>query len=397
MAAKPLRDYDRFVRRYAEHVENTIKPSHERIGLLLERLKRNELWEVRAHESIYERRAQEKLALLSDPDADIPLTEPRIDPNRHPVPTPIHQTKVRLKEVDSAYRKLTGHAPGRKAHTGGAPSKKSIEALVDVLGARIIVYFPHQLTWIDALIRELSELELHEELKPKSFHDDMTLRRLGLDPTTFDARNRKQSGYSSLHYTARFTESELPEQKRPWFEIQVRTLAEELWGEIEHHIGYKPERKTAFSVQRQFRVIKDHLQAIDTHLDFIYDEMQNLQNKIMEPMPGDLLNAENLPAVLSKFALRVSQRDLGKVTAVLKMFDIETVGELEDRADYHCLEEIRDEWRQLLGPGHDKSAYLVLHVLGSLPKEPTSEDIKRSVQAFYELHLALERELGAHE
>ena len=232
---------DPFVKKYTKYLELKAAPSHARLEEWLKELQSEDVWRQQA-------------ALIYSPERDYPEDSERRsrpDPDRHPIPSPIHQARVRLKFVDSALRKL-----GKEKKYGGFTAK-GIAALEDVLAARIVVYFPHQLTWIDSILRTSDALELHPNILPKSFHDASTLRRLGLDSTLFDARDRKVSGYSSLHYVARFKESALPTaQARIWFEVQVRTVAEELWGEIEHHIGYKAEQRTAFSVQRQFRVIR---------------------------------------------------------------------------------------------------------------------------------------------
>lgn len=373
---------DPFVRRYTKVLDEDVKPSYDRAKQWLAQLESTEFWDDRARQ-IYEARSR-----------NYEDHEERADPDRHPIPSPIHQTKLRLKTVTSAYRKL------QKETGKGGFTKRGILALDDVLGCRVVVFFSHQLAWIDAAIRDSVDLELSPDRPPKSFHDLDTLARLGLDPQHFDARNRKQSGYSSLHYIVRFRPARV-DFEPVWFEVQVRTISEELWSEIEHHIGYKPASRTRFSVQRQFRVVSEHLQAIDMHLDFIYDELQHFQSGGVEqltPQPSDLINAENLPTVLSDLGIRVRQSELGDVIEVLRTYNVRTVEDLYNRAPYQCLEQVRNEWRRLLPPHSEPRALLQINVIASFQDQPPKEaEIQARVRAFHALHDSLGMSFGDAE
>ena len=60
---------------------------------------------------------------------------------------------------------------------------------------------------------------------------------------------RKDSFYTSVHFVVR------PRQDSPLScEIQVRTLFEEIWGEIDHSLNY-PHPTTVASCQEQLRVL----------------------------------------------------------------------------------------------------------------------------------------------
>jgi len=362
---------DRFLSAYTAYVGSQIAPSLGQLEKFCEEIKQTDYWEQRSA-TIYhpDRRSDEK----------------RADPKRHPIPSPVHQTAVRVKYPESTLRKLTTESATYKGF-----GKAAMSRLFDMLGARIVVYFPHQLTWIDAAIRDHPSLELHPDQKPKSFHDLATLERLGFDHDQFDARNRKTSGYSSLHYILRFREAAVkPPDARPWFELQVRTIAEDLWGEIEHHIGYKPEQRTRFSVQRQFRVISEHLQAVDMHLDFIYDEMQHFQSEF-DAKPDEKLNAENLPGVLANLGIRITQDELGPVLDILSAYGVITLDDMNNRGQYETLEHVRSAWRTHLKGVGGPSGLMIVHVVASLPEtpKPSRDEIDGRVRAFFELYRTL--------
>ena len=330
---------------------------------------------------------EERASAIYSPD-----NETRKNPERHPIPSPIHSVRVRVKEYVSAFRKLRDRSDRNDALSYGF-GKRGLEHLGDIIGARVVVYFPHQLAWIDAAIRESTFLELIPGQRPKSYNDASTLERLGLNPERFDARDRKTSGYSSLHYSLRLQhEGDVPLSKSLAFEVQVRTIAEELWGEIEHHIGYKPERRTAFSVQRQFRVISEHLRAVDMHLDFIYDEMQHFQSNMIL-RPEDQLNAENIPVVFSELQIPVTQNELGRISELMTAYKISTIEQLQSAAPYQCLSDIKDAWRLALPPKYNPTAEMTLTVLLSFRDPPGKDAIRASVSAFMGVYDALRSHL----
>ena len=58
--------------------------------------------------------------------------------------------------------------------------------------------------------------------------------------------------YTSVHYVI-----EANRKTRSTCEIQVRTLAEEIWGEVDHKINY-PHPTTVFSCREQIKVLVLH-------------------------------------------------------------------------------------------------------------------------------------------
>lgn len=299
------------------------------------------------------------------------------DPASHAIPCPIYETKVRYKFIDSTIRKISDN---RREFPSGL-TRASLETMRDILGARIVVYFPMQLGWIDQLIRTCTDFELHEEQTPKAYLPRDSLERIGLNPSKFRVNQRKLSGYSSLHYVIRLSRNH--PAPRPWFELQVRTLAEELRGESEHQLGYKPGQDTEFSVRRQFRVISDHLHAIDMHLDFIYDQLQHFQRG-RDISDTDVISAENLPKILARCQLHVSQDDIRAAIDILNSYGVKRVKEFASRAEYLPLEQIRTSWT-LLNDGERPAPLVLLHILASLPQHCSEEDVRKRVRSFSEL------------
>jgi hypothetical protein len=156
--------------------------------------------------------------------------------------------------------------------------------------------------------------------------------------------SKKDSGYASLHYTVRFRPTALGSSERPWFELQVRTLVEDVWGEIEHVLGYKPDKRTSFAVKRQFRIIASELTAIDEHFNLLFEELSRFQREGIF-RDTDPLNAENLPPVLSEMGIGCAQSEIDGQLKLLASRGIHSVGELRENASAQRLELIRESYR----------------------------------------------------
>jgi putative GTP pyrophosphokinase len=138
----------------------------------------------------------------------------------------------------------------------------------------------------------------------------------------------------------RLRESKVGPDRRPWFELQVRTLAEDIWAEIEHLLGYKPQKGTFFAVRKQFQILSVQLGAIDEHLNFLNEELHRLQQEV-DYGEDDLLNAENLPGVLSEATVGCTQQELGGLLKLLTSRGFRTISDFRGAATADRLERIR--------------------------------------------------------
>jgi len=118
--------------------------------------------------------------------------------------------------------------------------------ITDLAGVRVIVYLLDERQQVDNLIyREFDVLERQEPAG-----------RLG------------PGSYQSTHYLVRFKEprTQLPEYERfreVTVEIQVRTILQHGWAEIEHGIGYKPEGPVREEIRDRLLEIAGALRMAD--------------------------------------------------------------------------------------------------------------------------------------
>jgi len=162
----------------------------------------------------------------------------------------IHSVKVRVKEPSHLHEKLTRKYidaidEGREFDI---TLTNLYERVTDLVGARILHLHTRQFADINRILNELLGEELYEIVEgPTARYWDNEYKAyfesIGI---SVEANPRL---YTSVHYTVK------PTKKTPRRgEIQVRTLAEELWGEVDHALNY-PNRADNVSVREQLLVL----------------------------------------------------------------------------------------------------------------------------------------------
>jgi len=210
----------------------------------------------------------------------------------------------------------------------------------------VIVFFLNHLPLIDRELRNAHLMEIDEaEKQPVVYMSADQARALGL------AHLRqvvKESGYRSVHYNVRLKQSQLPEQQRPVFELQVRTAAQDLWSALEHYLGYKPEQRRHTAVKKQLRILSHMLGAIDENFDLLYEQV-NLSQKEQQYKASDLLSVESLPSVLGEIGIVCAQRDINNILKFLISRGIECTQDILDLGTPRRLEIIRNTFISSIG------------------------------------------------
>jgi putative GTP pyrophosphokinase len=291
-----LEEIRRFFSEYRQYVANTLEPNYRAAKALFKTWEKPDHWAPILRE-----------------------THPA-DADRLPSPSPVQRTRMRIKRpesvMDKIFRKPNSFPDGLRS--------ASFEIMDDTLGGRVIVYFLAHLPLIDRELRNHPEIEISTIKPPTAYLPQGICERLALGHLE---RQTKESGYASIHYIIRLRDDSIPEEHRPWFELQVRTIVEDAWSEVEHILGYKPGRHTSLAVRKQFQIISHQLVAIDEHFNFLGEELARYQ--VEAPVRDENpLNAENLPKVLSDMQLGCAQKEIDGLLKVMASRGIESVGAL---------------------------------------------------------------------
>jgi ppGpp synthetase/RelA/SpoT-type nucleotidyltranferase len=160
-----------------------------------------------------------------------------------------HSVTSRIKSKASVRQKL--QRPDKK---------REFSDLTDVFGVRIITYFQDEVDTVAKLI------EREFIVDPENSVDKRSL----LDPDRF--------GYLSLHYVLqlkpeRYTLTENRAYKDIRFELQIRSILQHAWAEIEHDTGYKSESEVPDTVRRRFSRLAGLLELADDEFLGIREEL----------------------------------------------------------------------------------------------------------------------------
>ncbi len=260
----------------------------------------------------------------------------------------VHSVTHRVKEPESLERKLTN-----------ADGLDSLDSVTDLLGLRVITYFPDDVDRVAMVIQAETEVDGARS----------TDKRASLDPDRF--------GYLSLHYIARVDASrrDLPEYRRfagVVFEVQIRSILQHAWAEIEHDLGYKAQVIPA-RARRQFSRLAGLLELGDDEFRRIRDDLaaysKEAASAVVEAPETTPIDAETVIqfAASSKRVQRLDKvwavaygrdydplwtDDTGRRSKNLLAVGLRSIGEVDRALRTHetVLEEFMKGWAASTGP-----------------------------------------------
>lgn len=187
---------------------------------------------------------------------------------------PIYLTKTRVKSLESIFLKTKRKLDG------------DYKKITDYAGLRVLVMFDDQLL-------EVLEYLLHEIISPEHLKE-VTLFNMpkeivaqvrsspalqphvdegfDLDSEDHFREIERASGYQSIHFL--FTKNVFEKQhvkKNPYggrnfyFEIQLRTVLQDVWGEMEHKLSYK-QGKANPNIQTSFKLLQEDITTMGRRL-----------------------------------------------------------------------------------------------------------------------------------
>ncbi len=164
---------------------------------------------------------------------------------------PIHQIESRLKTPKSILEKLK-----RK---GFDISIKSIrDNLFDVAGIRVIC------NYVDDIYR-IADLLIKQ--------DDITLIK-----TKDYIEHPKENGYRSLHLIVSIPIFLAESTENVMAEIQIRTIAMNLWASLEHELKYKSDDDVSDELKTRLKNNADTIAKVDLEMQSIFRELKNKDN-----------------------------------------------------------------------------------------------------------------------
>lgn len=155
----------------------------------------------------------------------------------------------------------------------------NLTEITDLCGIRIITYFSDDVDRIAELISQEFEVDVENTID----------KRKSEDPTKF--------GYVSLHYVVSLKEENsspilYSRFKNIKLEIQIRTVMQHAWAEIEHDLGYKSKEDIPNPYRRQFSRLAGLIELADENFLQLKNNINNYEKKVREKLPT---SKEELP------------------------------------------------------------------------------------------------------
>lgn len=169
----------------------------------------------------------------------------------------------RIKTVESINGKLE-----RKPDIYSRP-----QDIYDILGFRVICYFLNDVNSAAAIIENNFRVDRSKSKDKRQLID------------------AKSFGYVAVHYVCALPES-YGELSNLWFEIQIKTILQHSWAEIEHDLGYKTEVEVPRNIRRSFSKAASLLEVAD---DIFADIRTRLEEYMLSVKNN--IEAQNLDAV----------------------------------------------------------------------------------------------------
>ncbi len=241
--------------------------------------------------------------------------------------TALEQEKIQVSSLE--HRAKTVESFQEKARR---PSEANSEAaqypnpmhdITDLSGVRVVAFLLSTVPKVNA------EVEQQFDVLEKSGKSGLL-------------EEEQKLGYQSVHYLVQFSEERvgLPEYKTfrgLTTEIQVRTIPQHAWAEIEHDIQYKAVETIPRSIRNRFTQLAGALAIADREFQSVSDEDEQARTgarKLIEK--GQLDRVEITPDALRLYLNRkygsdgrMSDWSYGWTARLVNRLDFETLGELE--------------------------------------------------------------------
>lgn len=170
---------------------------------------------------------------------------------------PVHSVTARVKDRVKLAEKLQR----------SGKNYAFLADVTDVIGVRVITHFEDEVDRIGSLVER--EFDVNQE---KSVD-----KRKVLDPDRF--------GYLSLHYICGLSADRLRLAENRRFkdlvcEVQIRSILQHAWAEIEHDLGYKSGHGIPVPIRRRFSRLAGLLEVADQEFAAIRDDLKDYEARV---------------------------------------------------------------------------------------------------------------------
>ncbi|MBC2855519.1 hypothetical protein H3N56_03290 [Cetobacterium sp. 2A] len=258
--------------------------------------------------------------------------------------------------------KVTYHSIASRAKSSESFSKKverkeysSLESATDLCGIRVITFLESETKIVESVLRKIFLIdEMRSEDKSENLGEDKV-------------------GYKSIHLVATLPESMLKMQeferfKNLKFEIQVRTILQHAWAEVEHDKNYKFSGQLPPDIKRRFKLLAGFLEIADREFENISKEITEYEKKVSEEIADNKLqeigiNSTSLGKYLNeKLGIFIAQSISQKT---IKLLNENEIKNLKDFSEIENTEIIKKYLEQRNKKGPSSYDLMIRHLLSA--------------------------------
>lgn len=218
-----------------------------------------------------------------------------------------HTVKSRIKEPDHLRDKLIRKAieAKEKGESFIITNENLFSEINDLVGLRIIHLHTKQIEQIDIQLKSVlkeQQCTIIEGPNARTWDDESRayFTSIGIDTSP------NPNMYTSVHYIIQFN-------PRITCEIQVRTLMEEVWGEVDHSINY-PHKTQSLPCREQLKALARSTSSCSRLVDSIFSSHLDYEtNRIAEKQSAKDLGKEDPPSAQKTPVSQTSDADEKKV------------------------------------------------------------------------------------
>ena len=237
---------------------------------------------------------------------------------------------VKVNSVDSRAKDAVSFAEKAVSPADDDPDvpkyNDPLRQITDLAGVRIITFFPNTLNDIHKIIDDEFEIVEHSDKGAALIEEE-------------------RFGYQSIHYLVKLRKERaaLPEYERfadAIVEIQVRTILQHAWAEIEHDIQYKSASVIPAAIRRRFMALAGLLELADREFQAIQDADTEITKRAQESVERGDLDVEITPGALKTYLDgilgvdgRMSRSSYEWAARLLKSLGFKTLDQVDDCID----------------------------------------------------------------